>query len=111
MEENKVITKEMFDRAYVGEDVWVRCDTKEKSRELLHLAHGFGYRWANGDLYICGEEWSWIYGKDTVYNIYTGRYSSVGYEVKEKGKVVIDYASLIKRHPQEKDIEIKHEYF
>ena len=40
------MTEQEFRNKYVGKAV--HCDTEEKAKELLKLAHGFGWKWNNG---------------------------------------------------------------
>ena len=41
------MTEQEFMNKYVGKAV--HCDTEEKAKELLKLAHGFGWKWPMAD--------------------------------------------------------------
>ena len=53
------MTKEQFDKKYVGENIRVHCKTKELNDEFLELANSFGY--------VVGSAWDW-YEDNMCYN-------------------------------------------
>jgi len=63
------LTKEQFDKMYVGERILVRFETKELAREFLALADRFGHTWVTGRNYLFDNRWE---SGNTCYNIFEG---------------------------------------
>lgn len=60
------MTKKEFDDLYFGKVV--HCDTEEKAREFLALAHSVGYRWFSDKSLLEKNEWD-CYEEETCYHI------------------------------------------
>lgn len=87
------MTKEEFDNRYAHDDgnkVVVSCTTIEQARELLRLAHSFGYKWVSGGSLLSKDGWWQRYKTDTCYKIARGGVSfcNRAYFVKSNCKIV-----------------------
>ena len=60
------MTKEQFDNLYHGKAI--HCNTKEKAKEFLTLAHSVGYRWSTKRSLIEYIQWD-TYKEETCYEI------------------------------------------
>ena len=58
------MTKEQFDSLYYGKAI--HCDTKEKAKEFLTLAHSVGYKWSPKRSLIEYSQWE-RYKEETCY--------------------------------------------
>jgi len=67
--------KELFKQ----ENTVFYCETEETANELLSIAHSLGYEWSCGESYLENNFW-YIHGKDTCYDISCGKVASIGYE-------------------------------
>lgn len=69
--EDKAMTKEEFDKKYVGEKIVVSCKTKDLAKQFLILADAFGYRWWTNRRYI--DSWCFrSHTPDVHYWLYDG---------------------------------------
>lgn len=81
---NAVITKDEFDKKYVGEKIVVRCLTEELTEEFLTMVDKFGYKWWTGDRYIDNIN----YEPNYCYDIKKGYFSPKDYYLKEGFNIV-----------------------
>lgn len=83
---NRIMTREEFDRLYLGKAV--HCDTEEKANAFLALADSFGYKWVDGSSLVGDNAWK-LYNKETCYRVQkwgltysdTSHYSRHGYQI------------------------------
>lgn len=81
------MTKEQFDKLYVGDNTVVNCPTDETRKEFLKLADSFGYLWITGKRYTEFEPYT--VGIGLCFSLARGQweyksyYASVGYTVVE----------------------------
>ena len=83
---NAVITKDEFDKKYVGEKIVVHCLTEELTEKFLTMADKFGYKWWTGDRYIDNTN----YEPNYCYDIKKGYFSSKDYCLK-KGFNIVEF--------------------
>lgn len=81
------LTKEQFDRLYIGKGLAVNCDTEEKANEFLKLADSFGYMWGSGKRYIKYCNWEY-YKSNTIYCIKNGTFENMKYT---RDKKIVSY--------------------
>lgn len=74
------MTKEQFDKKYVGRKLVVSCKTEKLANEFLKLADKFGYTWVGDHTYINDNEWG-NFRENTCYNLYSGRLDSKLYYI------------------------------
>lgn len=94
------MTKYEFDMLYVGKRRVVHCDTYDKAKEFLTLAHKFGYRWWDDEEYLeytngIEREDNFYYNrhkKYTCYDINAGEYNHI-YNYKDVKYRVVKYES------------------
>lgn len=72
------LTKEQFDKLYVGENLAVHCNTEDKANEFLELADMFGYKWYTGKRYTKFNQWS-SHKVNTCYRLHSGDYGRLRY--------------------------------
>ena len=86
------MTKEQFHELYLGKAV--HCDTEEKAKEFLSLAHGFGYKWRSGTFLIYTPRWS-QHMEETTYVLRTDK--TVTFHNVDDG----DAKNVVVKYPQE----------
>ena len=72
------MTKDQFDKEYVGEKIVVNCKSEESANKFLEIADGFGYAWSSCDSYERYNLWD-VYEESTCYSIFEGLYGSREY--------------------------------
>lgn len=81
------MTKEQFDKKYVGEELVVNCRTKELAKECLKLAHRFKYKWRTNESYVETSYWNG-YRENNCYSFCNGTYRDKSYFVNKGYKIV-----------------------
>lgn len=89
------MTKQEFNRLYVGENITVYCKTEELANEFLDLADDFGYKWCTGKSYLAENCWK-KYKHNTVYDLMIGEFCYIEYlkEYKRKKWNIVEFKSL-----------------
>jgi len=97
------MTEQQFRDKYVGKAV--HCDTEEKAKELLTLAHSFGWTWPSGESLIEDTNWC-IRKKHTCYSFDNNK--TVGYArldyYKSKGYEIVEFESEEKKVKKTKKV-------
>lgn len=96
------MTKEEFDKKYVGKKLAVHCPTKGLANEFLKLADSFGYMCWSGKSYL-KEDYHWNYEEETCYCVFIGEYSNLRY-YENFGYKIIPFESLSKSQTIKNDV-------
>ena len=86
---SKDITRDEFEKKYVGSNLVVNCKTFELSQEFRELADKFGYKWCTGASYVDVSEWL-DYKERTCYELHQGMYASTD-SYREHGYKVVEF--------------------
>ena len=83
------MSKEEFDKLYVGENLVVNCRTEELANEFLALANSFGYKWFSGKSYVEFKNYWVVSEENTCYNISKGTYGTTSYWLEKDYEITI----------------------
>ncbi len=86
------MTKQEFDKLYVGKTKVVHCPTEELAIEFLKEAHRHGYKWRYGRSYLKNSDWG-IEKEETCYNLSFGSFADVNYYTK-LGYEIVEFKSF-----------------
>lgn len=78
----------------------VHCDTEEKAKLVLAIAHNLGYGWCIGESFVGNTKFS-FYREQICYDILCGQLSGI-YYYERVGKTIISAEEFIGRHEQRK---------
>lgn len=81
------MTKEQFDKLYVGNEIAVHCDTKKKAIKFLELANNFGYKWNSGDSLREKANYD-RYREETCYTLPMGQFCTEEFYKQKNYKIV-----------------------
>jgi len=81
------MTKEEFNKKYVGERIVVHCKTEELADELLKRANEFGYQWNSKKKFIDINGWH-IEKENTCYRFYNGKYATLQFYKSQNYKII-----------------------